>query len=294
MSSNRKPTPLMIEALRTGADHDKGVIEPSHRDSTLQGLVDRGLADWADHFAVYGTPGGHLCVITEAGRAYLAELEPVVEEQPVEVPDGEYRMFVGMVREGAKDMGVYQAANVRAAVANRGGWPVARLEDGTVHVGYSYFVPVAEVVEERQEGAQEELPSVDEVVAAVLASERREEIVEAARESSRNDWDFGWKVAFRAFGMCLAEQVAMDWSAVRRALLVAVEAEACLPEGERLVVHRVEASVDAGEETMGRSEAASVVRGALQLGAKGRWESAQVIILSFGDWLWSVRPVGVA
>jgi hypothetical protein len=57
------------------------------------------------------------------------------------VADGEYRMHVGILRDEAKDMGTVQAANVRAAIANADGWPVERLDDGTIKVGYSYFEP---------------------------------------------------------------------------------------------------------------------------------------------------------
>ncbi|MCX4799627.1 hypothetical protein OG497_37870 [Streptomyces sp. NBC_01242] len=73
--------------------------------------------------------------------------EAVEEEQPpavetVEVEDVKHRMFVGILREDAKDMGTVGADNVRAAITNANGWPVERLDGGTVKVGYSFFEPV--------------------------------------------------------------------------------------------------------------------------------------------------------
>ncbi|WP_428957869.1 hypothetical protein [Streptomyces sp. cg35] len=62
----------------------------------------------------------------------------------LDVADGRYRNMVGVLREDARDMGTVDADNVRAAIRNRGGHPVERLEDGTIRVGYSFFEPVAE------------------------------------------------------------------------------------------------------------------------------------------------------
>jgi hypothetical protein len=78
----RKPTPRMVEALRTALNDDRGIIEVSADKRTHEGLVGRGMADWQDM-------GAHLtpyCVITKTGRAYLAELDRP-ETGPVDFQD---------------------------------------------------------------------------------------------------------------------------------------------------------------------------------------------------------------
>lgn len=72
----RRPTPRQTEALRTGAADDKGIIEVGADKRTHEGLVGRGMADWVQRETLgmnrWGSP---LCVITAAGRAYLAKLD---------------------------------------------------------------------------------------------------------------------------------------------------------------------------------------------------------------------------
>lgn len=82
----RQPTARQVEALRTALTSKKGIIEPSAPDRTLQGLVDRDFADWTDSLRLHGTPGGPICVITRAGRDYLAGLDRP-EMGPAEVED---------------------------------------------------------------------------------------------------------------------------------------------------------------------------------------------------------------
>ncbi|MFE6000228.1 hypothetical protein ACFQ6C_25765 [Streptomyces sp. NPDC056454] len=83
----RKPTPRQVEALRTGAAHAQGIIDVTADKRTHEGLVGRDLADWKRPetlgHSVHGTP---LCVITKAGRAYMAKLDGASEvAQPEEV-----------------------------------------------------------------------------------------------------------------------------------------------------------------------------------------------------------------
>jgi hypothetical protein len=75
----RPPTARMVDALRNGAAHPRGIISPSEfAASTLQGLVDRDLADWGSGLGLHGI-NAYMAFITDAGRAYLLTL---AAEQP--------------------------------------------------------------------------------------------------------------------------------------------------------------------------------------------------------------------
>ncbi|QDN94944.1 hypothetical protein FNV58_01030 (plasmid) [Streptomyces sp. RLB1-9] len=84
------------------------------------------------------------------------EPTPVTAE---DVEDVDYRMFVGVLFEDAKDMGTYKAANVRAAIKNNAdqGHRAVRTEDGMIHVYYSWFVPQRPGAEESPAAPAEEL-----------------------------------------------------------------------------------------------------------------------------------------
>lgn len=96
--------------------------------------------------------------VWEIVRPEAEEEAPAVaeEEQPAEevpaVEDVDHRMFVGILREDAKDMGTVGADNVRAAITNANGWPVEHLDGGTIKVGYSFFEPVRPAVAKAPEG----------------------------------------------------------------------------------------------------------------------------------------------
>lgn len=83
----RKPTPRMVEALRTGAAHQRGIVDVCADKRTHEGLVGRGLADW-----IPGTKLGmrnvhtSYCVIIKRGRDYLATLDRP-ETGPADVAD---------------------------------------------------------------------------------------------------------------------------------------------------------------------------------------------------------------
>lgn len=57
---------------------------------------------------------------------------------------GDFRMHVGVLREDARDMGVYPVTSVYAAVVNgqKEGHPAQELGGGALRVGYSWFTPV--------------------------------------------------------------------------------------------------------------------------------------------------------
>ncbi|MFJ4902934.1 hypothetical protein [Streptomyces sp. NPDC088727] len=77
----RKPTPRMVEAMRTGLTNPQGVIEPSADKRTHEGLVGRGMADWVQPGELGRDVWGvALCVITKKGREYLAKLDAAAEE----------------------------------------------------------------------------------------------------------------------------------------------------------------------------------------------------------------------
>ncbi|MFD8654963.1 hypothetical protein [Streptomyces mirabilis] len=82
-----------------------------------------------------------------------------------DVEDVDYRMFVGVLFEEAKDMGLVRADGVREAIKNNAaeGHRAVRTEDGMVHVYYSWFVPQRAAVEEDAE--QQPRPAA-EVLAA--------------------------------------------------------------------------------------------------------------------------------
>jgi hypothetical protein len=78
----RKPTARQIEALRTGTDNKDGVLDVTFDKRTYEGLVGRGLADWVQPEKLGRSVwGSALCVINEAGRAYLAKLDGTKAQQ---------------------------------------------------------------------------------------------------------------------------------------------------------------------------------------------------------------------
>ncbi|MFI1203469.1 hypothetical protein ACH4VR_29240 [Streptomyces sp. NPDC020883] len=108
-----KPTPRQIEALRTGGTHERGIIEPSADRRIHEGLVGRGLADWvAPEKIGHSVWGAALCVITQAGRDYLARLAPT--EVTARADDGRY-MSPEELAEGQGQGGVI-SAEVEAAI----------------------------------------------------------------------------------------------------------------------------------------------------------------------------------
>ncbi|MDQ1041518.1 hypothetical protein QFZ75_008020 [Streptomyces sp. V3I8] len=86
----RKPTPRMVEALRTGAADKRGIIDVGADKRTHEGLVGRGMADWKQRQDLGASVwGAAYCVITRAGRAYLAKLDapaPVSVKVTVDAP----------------------------------------------------------------------------------------------------------------------------------------------------------------------------------------------------------------
>ncbi|MEV7675037.1 hypothetical protein [Streptomyces sp. NPDC088752] len=68
----------------------------------------------------------------------------------IQVEDVEYRMYVGVLRDDVKDMGTVQPANVRQAIKTNAenGHKAERLEDGSIRVYYSWFVPQHPAAEE--------------------------------------------------------------------------------------------------------------------------------------------------
>ncbi|MEU6362175.1 hypothetical protein [Streptomyces albidoflavus] len=79
----RKPTPRQIEALRTALTHPQGVIDVGADKRTHEGLAGRDLADWvAPEKLGRDVWGAALCVITDAGRAYLAKLDAAEKPAP--------------------------------------------------------------------------------------------------------------------------------------------------------------------------------------------------------------------
>ncbi|THA72504.1 hypothetical protein E6R60_26605 [Streptomyces sp. A0642] len=99
---------------------------------------------------------GKIMAQFKTGSTTFTPDRPAVEEQhdrPAEqqapvavvtVEDVDHHMYVGILREEAKDMGTVGPDNVRAAItsSNTDGWPVERFEDGTIKVGYSFFEPI--------------------------------------------------------------------------------------------------------------------------------------------------------
>jgi hypothetical protein len=80
----------------------------------------------------------------------VEESEPTTPAAVEDVEEVDYRMFVGVLFEDAKDMGLHKAANVRAAITNNAaeGHRAVRTESGMIHVYYSWFVPQRAAVEE--------------------------------------------------------------------------------------------------------------------------------------------------
>lgn len=112
---------------------------------------DRGVITF--NSMTHGGPRLHVLTPRRPGLAWACKTtKPAAEEQApgVEVEDGEYRMYVGVLREDARDMGISQAANVRESVRqnHEQGRGAERLEDGTIRAGYSWFVKVPAAVEE--------------------------------------------------------------------------------------------------------------------------------------------------
>lgn len=203
-------------------------------------------------------------LLTRNDGTYLAALGAGVGAQTVftpvrsavEVEDVEHRMYVGVLRDDAKDMGTVGADNVRAAISNANGWPVEHLDDGTIRVGYSWFVPnridcadcgnqvtapngrdwvhndgtplcssqPAEVREAAELLAAPAPQSTEaEIVHTVRNSRHLGKILDKAREDGR-PLDFGRFVAYHAYGMTDREIESADWVKVR-AVLLALEAE---------------------------------------------------------------------
>ncbi|PPS89596.1 hypothetical protein [Streptomyces sp. MH60] len=108
----RKPTPRQVEALRTALDNEDGIVEVSADKRTHEGLVGRGLADWK-HGSELGRSVHALtyCVITDAGRAYLAKLDGTVHETAHDV------MFLDAERQfrhADRSHGAYMSAGDNA------------------------------------------------------------------------------------------------------------------------------------------------------------------------------------
>lgn len=106
----RKPTPRQIEALRTALTNAEGIIEVSADKRTHEGLVGRDLADWKRPELVgRSVHGTALCVITDTGRAYLAELDrprDVLHTPAGEPLDAErFRPMIGTERTERRDLG---------------------------------------------------------------------------------------------------------------------------------------------------------------------------------------------
>lgn len=109
------------------------------------------------HIAIAPKPGEDSVSHLSAGSALTRGLpldmlaRPVVAEgaAPVEVEDVDHHMYVGILREDAKDMGMVGADNVRASITHANGWPVERLDNGAIKVGYSFFEPQRPAPEEK-------------------------------------------------------------------------------------------------------------------------------------------------
>jgi hypothetical protein len=101
----RKPTARQVEALRTALTNADGIIEVSADKRTHEGLVGRDLADWKHPEALgRGSWGSALCVITEAGRKYLAKLDGTDAEQLTREDVGEaVRVALGWLSFSARE-----------------------------------------------------------------------------------------------------------------------------------------------------------------------------------------------
>jgi hypothetical protein len=105
------------------------------------------------------------CSAPEGEPCRDALLDLIAEDPtPAAVEDVEevdYRMFVGILFEDAKDMGIHKAANVREAIKNNAeqGHRAVRTEDGMIHVYYSWFVPQRAAVEEDAAEEADETPA---------------------------------------------------------------------------------------------------------------------------------------
>jgi hypothetical protein len=129
----------------------------------------------------------------------------------IEVEDVEYRVYVGVLRDEAKEM--RSVATVREALANhaRLGHTAERLEDGTIHVGYSWFVPQRPAVEAPRD-------TEAEIVHTVRNSRHLGMILARAREDGK-PLDFGRFVTYHAYRMTERDIESVDWAEVRAALL---------------------------------------------------------------------------
>ncbi|MFI0967141.1 hypothetical protein ACH4S8_38005 [Streptomyces sp. NPDC021080] len=182
-------TQALDRRLRT-ADGNAYQIDVEGRWNTVQALVRRGMAV-IEPREIIGASGetfqatgawltaDALTCLTLAGLmpaeapktcpcCGVPEDEPcrdalldLIAEEPFAVEDVEHRMYVGILRDDAKDMGLVGADNVRESIRNnapRGQRPT-RLEDGTVRVDYSWFVPQRPAAEEAPTGSMAGLPS---------------------------------------------------------------------------------------------------------------------------------------
>lgn len=68
----RKPSPTMIDALRSTRDSARGIVSARFEERTKECLVERKLADWTDAIPGSGTTW---CTITQAGVEYLEMLD---------------------------------------------------------------------------------------------------------------------------------------------------------------------------------------------------------------------------
>ncbi|MEV7675043.1 hypothetical protein [Streptomyces sp. NPDC088752] len=101
----RKPTPRMVDAMRTGAARADGIIDVTADKRTHEGIVGRGMADWVPGYRL-GRAGDltSYCVLIKRGRDYLAKLDaanapaaPQTAPEPVDT-DAPGQQYGGITR----------------------------------------------------------------------------------------------------------------------------------------------------------------------------------------------------
>lgn len=202
-----------VWTARVGRSVAVKVVSPQENGMWDTDLLRKALAEHAgvemEHVRPRRTPSDRQVAprVWEVNAPQAEEAAPVAEEAeeptPVTAEDVEnvdYRMFVGVLLEDAKDMGLVTADGVRAAITNNAeqGYRAVRTEDGMIHVYYSWFVPQrAAVVEEAAPavdtpatGTAWGIPDPTATNAAITADYQRE-AAELLGEGAQ--WDRHWK-----------------------------------------------------------------------------------------------------
>ncbi|MDQ1041515.1 hypothetical protein QFZ75_008017 [Streptomyces sp. V3I8] len=144
-AADRSHVWALIDFLGLTGDTYKVVTTTPHERKALHETLSRAdawerMSDALRNGQRITIDGRSMTVHTKLGARWTFTAQDV---PTVEVDDVQHRMYVGVLRDDAKDMGLCGPDNVRAAIVN--GWTdghrAERQEDGTVAVGYSWFVP---------------------------------------------------------------------------------------------------------------------------------------------------------